>query len=195
MVKNYLLVAFRNLRRNKIFSVINIAGLAVGLAVFLLIFEFIAFEWSANRFHENYDRLYRAAVNNKQNGADYYLPPGFAPAIKDKFPAIEATISVAEGIGGGVISYADNGDNKLAEQKSFREERMTYVDGNFLEVFTFPAWWFMNKWLEDFAFRIHIGWGVFVIAGVAAIVIALITISFQAIKAAIVNPVKSLRTE
>jgi ABC-type antimicrobial peptide transport system permease subunit len=53
----------------------------------------------------------------------------------------------------------------------------------------------VNKWLQDFAFRINIGWASFVIAAVAAILIALITVSFQAIKAAIANPVKSLRTE
>ena len=53
----------------------------------------------------------------------------------------------------------------------------------------------INKWLQDFAFRINIGWTAFVIAGAAAILIALITVSFQAIRAAIANPVKSLRTE
>jgi len=63
-------------------------------------------------------------------------------------------------------------------------------------VIAFPVAWFsMNKWLEDFAYRISIGWSVFIIAGFAALLIALLTISFQAIKAAIANPVKSLRTE
>ncbi|HKO82812.1 MAG TPA: FtsX-like permease family protein, partial [Chitinophagaceae bacterium] len=57
------------------------------------------------------------------------------------------------------------------------------------------AWWVMNNWLQDFAYRIQIGWWMFVLAGVIAIVIAMITVSFQAIKAAIANPVKSLRTE
>ena len=57
------------------------------------------------------------------------------------------------------------------------------------------AWWFMNKWLQDFAYRIQIGWMVFAIAGITAICIALFTISFQAIKAAVANPLKSLRTE
>lgn len=57
------------------------------------------------------------------------------------------------------------------------------------------AWYFMNSWLKDFAYRIHISWWVFAIAGFAAITIALITISFQSIKAAIANPVKSMRTE
>jgi putative ABC transport system permease protein len=57
------------------------------------------------------------------------------------------------------------------------------------------AWWIMHNWLENFAYRINIYWWVFAIAGIAALFIALITISFQAIKAAIANPVKSLRTE
>ena len=57
------------------------------------------------------------------------------------------------------------------------------------------AWWAMNKWLQDFAYRINISWWVFLVAGVLALLIALLTVSFQAIKAAVVNPVKSLRTE
>jgi putative ABC transport system permease protein len=57
------------------------------------------------------------------------------------------------------------------------------------------AWYFMHKWLQDFAYRINIGWYVFIITGIVAILIALITISFQAIKAAVANPVKSLKTE
>ena len=63
-------------------------------------------------------------------------------------------------------------------------------------VVAFPvAWWMMNDWLDNFAYRINISAWVFVIAGVCALLIALVTVSFQAIKAAIANPVKSLRTE
>jgi putative ABC transport system permease protein len=57
------------------------------------------------------------------------------------------------------------------------------------------AWWAMNKWLEDFAYKIDISWWVFILAGAIALLIALFTVSFQAIKAATANPVKSLRTE
>ena len=57
------------------------------------------------------------------------------------------------------------------------------------------AWYFMNKWLQDYAYRINISWWLFIAGGAGAIIIALITVSFQAIKAAIANPVKSLRTE
>jgi putative ABC transport system permease protein len=63
-------------------------------------------------------------------------------------------------------------------------------------IIAFPiAWFAMNKWLQDFAYRINMPWWVFIIAGIVAALIALLTISFQAIKAAIANPVTSLRTE
>lgn len=63
-------------------------------------------------------------------------------------------------------------------------------------VIAFPiGLWLMQKWLQGFAYRIELGWSVFLIAGILAIVIALVTVSFQAIKAAVANPVKSLRTE
>lgn len=57
------------------------------------------------------------------------------------------------------------------------------------------AWYIMSRWLEDYAYRINISWGVFVIAGGLAIIVALLTVSFQAVKAALANPVRSLRTE
>ena len=57
------------------------------------------------------------------------------------------------------------------------------------------AWYFMHKWLQDFAYKIGINWWVFALAGGMSIIIAFITISFQAIKAALTNPVKTLRSE
>jgi len=79
---------------------------------------------------------------------------------------------------------------------------VTMISKDFLKlvliasVVAFPfAWWAMNKWLQDFAYRVNISWWIFALAACIAVLITLITISFQAIKAAIANPVKSLRTE
>jgi putative ABC transport system permease protein len=57
------------------------------------------------------------------------------------------------------------------------------------------AWLALNRWLQDYAYRIHMSWWVFALCGMAAILIALVTTSFQAVKAAMANPVKNLRTE
>ena len=57
------------------------------------------------------------------------------------------------------------------------------------------VWYGMNKWLEDFAYRINISWWVFIVAGVLTLLVAILTVGIQAIKAAIANPVRSLRTE
>jgi len=57
------------------------------------------------------------------------------------------------------------------------------------------AGWLMSKWLQNFAYRINISWWIFALAGFITVLIALITVSFQSIKAAVANPVKSLRSE
>ncbi|MFL5772424.1 MAG: FtsX-like permease family protein, partial [Flavisolibacter sp.] len=79
---------------------------------------------------------------------------------------------------------------------------VTLISKDFLKlvglaaVFAFPiAWYAMHKWLEDFAYRISIPWWVFLAAGIIAAVIAFVTIGFQAVRAAVANPVKNLRTE
>jgi putative ABC transport system permease protein len=81
-------------------------------------------------------------------------------------------------------------------------EIVTMISKDFIKlvliafVIAFPvAWLMMNKWLQSFAYRINISWWVFALAGLLTIAIALVTVSFQAIKAAMANPVKSLRSE
>ena len=135
MLKNYFKIAFRNLWRNKEFTAINLAGLALGIAVFLLIIQYVAFEWNANRYNKNYERLCRVNLQEKEGAAEYYLPPGFAQPVKQQIPAIENAVRVADRIGGGVLTYT--GQTEL-QNKTFREDNMSYVEGNFLTVFSFP---------------------------------------------------------
>jgi putative ABC transport system permease protein len=76
------------------------------------------------------------------------------------------------------------------------------LSGNFLKlvilsiVLVSPLTWFiMNRWLQNFSYRIHIDWWIFALSGLASLFIALITVSFQAIRAAAANPIQSLRSE
>jgi putative ABC transport system permease protein len=106
----------------------------------------------------------------------------------------------------GLITYAaEQRIKEIGIRKVLGADVMTIVgmiSKDFLKLvliaflFAFPiAWWAMSKWLEDFAYRVNIGWWIFVLAAVLTLLIAMLTISFQAIKAAIANPVESLRTE
>lgn len=135
MIHNYIKIAFRNLWRNRQFSVINIAGLALGIAVFFFIMQYVASEWSANKFNKNYSDLYRVNLLHKKGNADYYLPSGLAPVIKQQIPAIENYARVADGIAAGVVSFKGQTE---AGNKTFREDNMVYVDGSFLDVISFP---------------------------------------------------------
>ncbi len=92
------------------------------------------------------------------------------------------------------------GVRKVLGASTFNIVRLLSVD--FLQLVTISifiagpfAWWAMNKWLEDFAYRIEIQWWMFAFAGLAALILAILTVSGQAIRAAIANPVKSLRNE
>ncbi|MBG9377560.1 ABC transporter permease [Panacibacter sp. DH6] len=135
MFRNYFKTAVRNLWRNRQFSIINVAGLTLGLAVFLFIMQYVAAEWSANRYNKNYDVLYRVNYHHKAGPVDYYNAPGLAPLAKRQIPEIDNYVRIADGIAAGVVTYTaqDNKDNKV-----FREPNMMYVDGSFLDVFSFP---------------------------------------------------------
>lgn len=136
MFSNYFKTAWRALWRNKQFTAINITGLALGIAVFLLITEYIAWEWNANRFNKNYNQLYRANVLYKEGNTDYNLPPGFAPILKQQFPDIESYVRTSSDIGSGLFTYAGKTETG---SKAFRESNVLYADENFLNVFSFPV--------------------------------------------------------
>lgn len=124
--------------RNKVFSFINIVGLALGIAAFAFILQYISFEQSVNQFHANLPQLYRLLAETQNEGKTIYypnVPPGLAAIAKNQFGEIKATCRVTEGIARGIVKY-DNNTNNI---QSFREDNLAYVDGNFFEVFSFPV--------------------------------------------------------
>jgi hypothetical protein len=72
MIKNYLTVAFRNLWKNKVFSLINILGLAIGICASLIIFLIVQYDFTFDKFHKDSDRLYRVVSNFKFGGETYH---------------------------------------------------------------------------------------------------------------------------
>ncbi|HTF20917.1 MAG TPA: ABC transporter permease [Chryseolinea sp.] len=131
MIKNYLVVALRNIFRNKLFASVNVLGLVFGICSALLIFLWVKDELSYDKFHTNSDRLYRVMENQTYSDGRLYTfaatPGPMAPFIKEKFPEIEKSTRFTWDI------------NRLfqLEEKSFYETGK-YVDPDFLAMFTFP---------------------------------------------------------
>ena len=130
MLKNYFKVAVRNLLRNKGFSIINISGLAIGMASAILILLWIQDEMSYDRFHPHQDRLYEVWSQNKlDDGLHCFTatPQLMGPALKHDYPAIEE----ATRVGWTNASLFDYKDKKL-------KSNGTWVDPSFLTMFNFP---------------------------------------------------------
>jgi putative ABC transport system permease protein len=133
MIKNYLTLALKNLRKQKVFSLINILGLTVGITCCLLIFLFIRHEMSYDGFHKNGKNIYRvvrqADLNNTGNLEDIaYLSGPYSIALRNDFPdAIKRAVRV-------------NPDNDLFTYKNiaFNEKNVYITDSDFFQLFDFP---------------------------------------------------------
>ncbi|WP_439584612.1 ABC transporter permease [Dyadobacter bucti] len=131
MFKNYLKIALRNLLKHKTFSVINIAGVALGLACFLLLSLYVKDELSYDRHHENADRIYRLSRTflSKDGTASLRLghaAPPFGPLVAQDFPEVEEVVRLLET--GALVQYGE---------KIFNEENMFAAENNLFKVFTF----------------------------------------------------------
>lgn len=139
MFKNYLVLAFRNLFKRKLYSFINIFGLATGVAVCLVILKYVDFQLSYDSFHENGDRIYRTISDTYRNGelTGTGVLSGYAqgPAMQADIPEVKTYIRTHPMYGGAVISNSD----VQGEPLRFREERITFADSTFLDVFTFQG--------------------------------------------------------
>ena len=129
MFKNYFKTAFRNLRRNKIYSFINIAGLSIGLACAMLIMLYVKDEVSFDKFHKNVNNIYRVVSKNKHNGTEYKDGnTGFlqGPRFKQNVSGIDRFVRVQSG----------SEDIKIGNE--IQAQDLLYVDSSFFSVFTFP---------------------------------------------------------
>jgi putative ABC transport system permease protein len=129
MFINYLKIAFRNLKKNKGYSFINISGLAVGIACCIVILLFIQNEFSYDKYNKNYDRIYRVRLdakisNNELNTAESCAPCG--PTFVQEIPEVENFTRIRN-FGFPVMRYKD---------KAFSEEKFFWVDSTFFDVFT-----------------------------------------------------------
>jgi putative ABC transport system permease protein len=131
MIKNHFKIAFRSLLRNKTFTLINMAGLAIGIATCLLILLFVQNELSYDRFNEKADRIvrvvFRGSVQGEKMKEGNVMPP-VAQTLQKDYPEVQAATRLRLA-GFPRISIGD---------KTFKDNAFAYVDSNFFQVFTLP---------------------------------------------------------
>jgi putative ABC transport system permease protein len=141
MIRNYFLIATRNLLRHKMFTAINVFGLAVGMSISLLFIALLSFVNTYDTFHVNRDRIYRVLSSMEDNtfkGDFASAPEVTAQKLRDEVPGIQSVTRISNSLGGAV-----------AYEKTEVPLSGLYVDENFLQVFTFP----MTKGNPATAFR------------------------------------------
>jgi len=131
MFKNYLKITLRRLQRQRAYSLINIAGLSVGMACFILILLFINYEFSYEKHHENADRIYKITIEHHlPSGVNRFgsSPVPLAESLHNEIPEIEDFARI-QSIGTAQVQYGD---------RQFHEEGVVFVDPGVLNMFHFP---------------------------------------------------------
>jgi len=138
MFRNYLKIAFRSLVKRKFYAALNIGGLAVGMAACLLIFQYVAFEYSFDTFHQQHEHLYRVLVNHIRGGevgeTEAFTWSALGPALEETVPEVGGYARFHPNYGMATIGYTDGQGQRIA----FREEGLVYADSSFLSLFSFP---------------------------------------------------------
>lgn len=130
MIKNYFKIAWRNLWKHKVFSIVNICGLAIGLSAFWLITLYITNELSYDRYHKHADKIFRVVSHAKWDGGSFDITgtsAPFAPALKSFFPEIQETVRIAPE-GGGILNYGE---------KHFQEDAICFADKTLFNIFSY----------------------------------------------------------
>lgn len=133
MFKNYLKIAWRNLIKRKVFTTINILGLAIGFGSSILIYLFLGYHLSFDNFHDNPDRIYRmnTEIHRDDIGFRASVPPGFAKVFREEYDYADKVAKIVwrDGL---VIDFTKNGEeNKLKQD-------VVYVEEDFFRIFNFP---------------------------------------------------------
>ncbi len=139
MLRNYLVLAIRNLKKRKLYSFINIFGLAIGVSVCLVILKYVDFELSYDNYHKKSENIFRTTTQYYQNGEYRGISPlsGYAqgPSLLADVPEIKTYVRTHPMYGGAVVAVKKDANDPL----TFHEENLQFVDSTFLDVFTYAS--------------------------------------------------------
>ena len=139
MIRNYFLIALRNLWRNRIITLINLAGMAIGFAIFLSFWSWTRFDLSFDKFHEDIDQMYILNIRIFMNGSEYTSQRTggiFASVLPENFPQVLSSCRVSTPLEFelGVVNEEDGEDVPM---RYFSENEVIAVDSSFLKFFSF----------------------------------------------------------
>jgi putative ABC transport system permease protein len=141
MFQNYFVIGFRNVLRSKVFSMINIFGLAIGMAACFLILQYVFFEWSYDKFHKDGNNIYRLTVERDYPTSKTLVSanhPGAGPALKADLPGVEEYARLLhQSIFLGDVATWSHVD-KQGNKKVFNEGRVYAADPSFVTMFSYP---------------------------------------------------------
>ncbi len=136
MFRNHFKIAFRNLRSKKVYSTINILGLAIGLACCLLIFQFVSFEYSFDGFNKNEATLHRIIQTTQQGGGEPNAIArtgwAIAPTLAQEVPEVKNFVRLHPEYFNAIVA------NPAQPDKAFEEDRVYYADSSFFQMFSYP---------------------------------------------------------
>lgn len=137
MIRNYLTLAVRNLLKRKLYSFINIFGLAIGVAVCLVILKYVDFELSYDKFNTQAPQIYRTTTTNYRNGelrgTSVLSSYQQGPSLLADIPEIKSYVRTHPMYGGAVVSF----HREKGEESTFHEDNMQFVDSTFNDIFTY----------------------------------------------------------
>ncbi|MBE9517393.1 MAG: ABC transporter permease, partial [Bacteroidetes bacterium] len=140
MIRNYLLIAVRNLWRNKVMSLINLVGMAIGFGIFLTLLSWIRFDARFDKFHEDIDQMYVLNIRLNLNGSDYTAQRTggvYSRVLKELFPQVEASCRVSQYMAFELGIPVEDSDADVP-MRYYDENQVVMVDSNFFSYFSFP---------------------------------------------------------
>ena len=140
MIRNYFLIAVRNLWRNKVISIINLMGMAIGFGVFLTLLTWIRFDARFDKFHQDIEKMHVLNIRLSMNGSEYTAQRTggiFARVLKDLFPQVESSCRVSQPREFEFGIPVEDADADVP-MKYYDESLVVMVDSNFFDYFTFP---------------------------------------------------------
>lgn len=197
MLKNYFLIALRNLRRDFLYNIINIVGLTIGIASSVLLLMYVIDDLSYDRFHKNHQNIYRI-------GSRISEPDEMRGHIFTFFSVLTVLIACL-----GLFSLAaytveqrsrEIGIRKVMGATSGRIVRMLLL--SYLSLVSFSVilaliagYYFGSRWLDRFVYKDSLDAEAFVMASIITIVLTFLTVSYHALKASVTNPATVLKDE